>query len=56
MLKIIAAVLLILLGVYMIFLGQQASIRAPIVTGLGFFVIAGVFLEEARAASKTGDR
>lgn len=44
MLKIVAGLLLILLGATMIFLGQQASILAPIVTGVGFFVIAAVFL------------
>ena len=36
MIKIIAAVLLFLLGAYMIFLGQQAGIRPPMITGLGF--------------------
>lgn len=44
MLKTIAGLLLILLGVTMIFLGQQAGILAPTVTGIGFFVIAAVFL------------
>jgi len=61
MIKIAAAVLLILLGGYMIFLGQQAGIRAPVVTGLGFFVIAAVFLAEGlglaegRGAGQSGE-
>ncbi len=52
MIKTIAAVLLVLLGGYMIFLGQRAGIQAPMVTGLGFFVIAGVFFADGRPGDK----
>jgi len=42
--KKLAAAALFLLGAVMIFLGLRAGILAPSVTGIGFFVIAGVFL------------
>lgn len=42
--KKLAAAALFLLGGFMIFLGLRAEILAPSVTGIGFFVIAGVFL------------
>ena len=42
--KKLAAVSLILLGGVMIFLGVRAGILPPTVTGIGFFVIAAVFL------------
>lgn len=42
--KKLAAAALFILGAVMIFLGQRAGILAPTVTGVGFFVIAGVFL------------
>lgn len=44
MIKTIAAIVLIILGLVMIYLGQRAGILAPTVTGLGFFVIAAVYL------------
>ena len=37
MVKKIAALVLILLGVVMVYLGLQAGIQAPLVTGVGFF-------------------
>ena len=43
MMKKIAAGALVLLGIVMVFLGMRAGIEAPIVTGIGFFVIAAVF-------------
>jgi hypothetical protein len=42
MIKKIAAAVLVLLGVAMVFIGVRAGIAAPVVTGVGFFVIAGV--------------
>ena len=42
----IAAILLIILGIIMIYLGgfyAPKVILPPIITGIGFFVIAGVF-------------
>lgn len=50
MLKLIAGVVLVLLGIVMIFLGQRAGILAPSVTGLGFFVIAAVFISDGLSA------
>lgn len=43
-LKKLAAVALVALGAVMIFLGMRAGILPPTVTGIGFFVIAAVFL------------
>ena len=42
--KNILAVVLAALGVYMIYLGQKAGIQPPTVTGIGFIVIAAIFL------------
>lgn len=53
--KLIAAVVLIVLGLVMIFLGQRAGILPPTVTGLGFFAIAAVFLSESRNRKSGGD-
>ena len=39
----VAAFLLFVLGVYMIFLGTKANILPPTITGVGFIVIAAVF-------------
>lgn len=50
MIKLIAGLLLIVLGIVMIALGMRAGILAPSITGLGFFVIAAVFISEAIAA------
>ena len=33
-------ILLILIGIYMIYLGIKADIQPPILTGSGFFIIA----------------
>jgi len=44
MLKKFAGALMILLGIVMIYLGTNAGILPPTVTGLGFFVVALVFL------------
>jgi len=49
MIKKIAAVVLVLLGFAMVFIGIRAGIEAPVVTGVGFFVIAAVFGLESRA-------
>jgi O-antigen ligase len=39
----IAALLLVILGIYMIVLGTRAGILPPTVTGIGFIIIALVF-------------
>lgn len=41
--KIILSVLLVLLGIYMIFLGVKGGIQPPTVTGVGFIIIAALF-------------
>ncbi|HKC34931.1 MAG TPA: hypothetical protein VKB95_02680 [Chitinophagaceae bacterium] len=38
-----AAVLLALLGIYMIYLGTKGKILPPTITGIGFMIIAIVF-------------
>jgi len=40
----IAAILLILLGIYMIYLGTKGKILPPTITGIGFMIIAIAFL------------
>lgn len=40
----IAAVLLMALGVYMVYLGTSKNMIPPTVTGIGFIVIAVAFL------------
>ena len=49
MIKKIAAGVLALLGIVMVFLGMRAGIEAPIVTGIGFFVTAAVFALDKNA-------
>ncbi len=39
----VAAFLLFVLGVYMIYLGTKANIQPPTITGVGFIIIAAVF-------------
>jgi drug/metabolite transporter (DMT)-like permease len=39
----VAAFLLFVLGIYMIYLGTRANILPPTITGVGFIVIAAVF-------------
>jgi len=39
-----AGVLLVLLGIYMIYLGTKGKILPPTITGIGFIVIAIAFL------------
>jgi drug/metabolite transporter (DMT)-like permease len=39
----VAAFLLFVLGVYMIYLGTKANILPPTITGVGFIIIAAVF-------------
>ena len=46
--KLFAALVLILLGLMMIYLGLRAGILPPSITGIGFFVIAAVFIAESR--------
>jgi uncharacterized membrane protein YbaN (DUF454 family) len=48
MIKKIAAGVLLVLGFAMVFLGVRAGIEAPVVTGVGFFVIAAVFGFDSR--------
>jgi hypothetical protein len=39
-----AAVLLILLGIYLIYLGTRGKILPPTISGIGFMIIAIAFL------------
>lgn len=39
----LAAFLLLILGIYMIYLGTRANILPPTITGVGFVIIAAVF-------------
>lgn len=41
---ITAAVLLVMLGVYMVYLGTKGKILPPTITGVGFIIIAIAFL------------
>ena len=41
---LIAANLLVLLGIYLIYLGTKGKIWPPAITGIGFMIIAIVFL------------
>ena len=41
---VIAAILLVLLGIYMIYLGTKGNILPPTITGIGFLIIAIAFL------------
>lgn len=52
MLKLVASALLIILGLVMVWLGLRAGIQAPVVTGLGFFVIAVVFAVDGLKARR----
>ena len=40
----IAAVILMVLGIYMVYLGSKGKILPPTITGVGFIVIAIAFL------------
>lgn len=39
-------ILLLILGIYMIYLGIMAKIQPPTITGLGFIIIAVLFLRK----------
>ncbi|HEU5166461.1 MAG TPA: hypothetical protein VFU29_13010 [Chitinophagaceae bacterium] len=41
---VIAAILLIVLGIYMVYLGTNGKILPPTMTGIGFMIIAFAFL------------
>lgn len=41
--RVILIIILIILGLYMMFLGFKANILPPSVTGIGFIVIALLF-------------
>ena len=41
---LLAAVLLMFLGIYMIYLGTKGKILPPTITGAGFIIIAVAFL------------
>jgi hypothetical protein len=41
---VLAATLLLLLGIYMIYLGSKGKILPPTITGVGFLIIAYAFL------------
>lgn len=47
-LKNTLAVILAALGVYMIYLGQKSGIQPPTITGIGFILIALIFLLPAK--------
>lgn len=40
----VAALLLTFAGIYLIYLGRKAGIQPPVVSGIGFLVIAFVFV------------
>jgi hypothetical protein len=42
-LLLLSAVILLLLGIYMIYLGRKAGIQPPVITGIGFIIIAAAF-------------
>jgi len=44
-----AGIILVILGVYMLYLGIPANMRPPMVTGVGFLVIGAVFLAPSRS-------
>lgn len=43
MLKKVLSILLIILGIYMIYLGTKANMLPPSITGIGFVIIAVLF-------------
>ncbi|MEC4116635.1 MULTISPECIES: hypothetical protein [Myroides] len=43
MLKKALSILLIILGIYMIYLGTKANMLPPSITGIGFIIIAALF-------------
>ena len=43
-----AAIILVLLGIFMLYFGLTKSVTPPAVTGVGFLVIALVFLAEKK--------
>ncbi len=52
MIKKVVALILIILGVYMIYLGflPEKIMRPPLVTGVGFILIGAVFLSPRSGA------
>lgn len=44
MIKKIGAVVIAALGIYMMYLGNKAGAQPPFVTGIGFIVLAIMFL------------
>ncbi|WP_199268605.1 hypothetical protein [Myroides fluvii] len=40
----ILAIAIILLGIYMIFLGVKSNMQPPLITGIGFILIGFLFL------------
>ena len=46
--KSIAAVIVILLGAYLLYLGIPKSMQPPIVSGIAFIVIGAVWLLDGR--------
>ena len=48
--KKLAAYLLIILGIAMIYIGSTAPkfMLPPVITGIGFFVISAVYLQEKK--------
>jgi len=46
MIQRIIAIIVILLGIYMIFLGIKANMQPPLITGIGFILIGFLFLSK----------
>lgn len=46
MIQRIIAIILLLLGIYMIYLGIKASMQPPLITGIGFILIGFLFLNK----------
>ncbi|EHQ40967.1 hypothetical protein [Myroides odoratus] len=48
----ILAIIVILLGIYMIYLGIKASMQPPLITGIGFILIGVLFLMNKSKSQK----
>ncbi|MGG5506823.1 MULTISPECIES: hypothetical protein [unclassified Myroides] len=44
----ILAIAILLLGLYMIFLGIKSSMQPPLITGIGFILIGFLFLNSKK--------
>lgn len=48
--KSLAGIVVILLGIYMLYLGIPKSMQPPIVSGIAFIIIGGVWLLDKRGS------